>query len=537
MESSFAGQMPLHGDRNTMKNQGMKNETPNKATVSFAEVLNGIPERQRHHMISGMRWTLWLSVLSAPCGYITTVLLARVGPAVVGTYGLVSLYISLTSIFLFFGGNGVAIRFLPELPAEKRLAFLISYFLVIIATALPYQIVASIWPKGLRYVLGSEAGNWFGLLLVWLAPFYILSSLILAALKGLLEIKWSQVYNRIITLTSFVLYAVLYFGARRFLASHYVAIIWSTYLVLATLVTVLAMRRLLRHLGSSHHREPIRFFLPKGFWSYTSGLQLVSILAFLSTRLDYLFILNAGGLVEFGRYMALITLVSVIPMFATFVLDSLLPSLTNTLALRDYESSRRLTEIYLRFILLCGMLAATFAILFAHPLFAVLGPRYSDLANLALLAFPIAALQVLNWFVGIMFTAIGEPYGCVIAQAGRLLVFCVAFWLLWAPYHLWGAIVAWGIAELSNQGLGLFLLLRRMPFPFSFVHTYLAFLLIVGLSAVFSRHSGNENPLISGAIWLALVGGFFLAARYSWSEIRRLTLMVLPSRFSAAISP
>jgi O-antigen/teichoic acid export membrane protein len=507
-----------------------------KPTTHLTEVLNSVPERQRRHMILGMRWTFWLSILSAPCGYITTVLLARVDPAVVGTYGLLWLYVGLTSIFLFFGGNGVAIKFLPELPEEKRLSFLVSYFLVILAATLPYQIVASIWPKSLQYVLGSEAGHWFGVLLVWLAPLYILSSLVLAALKGLLEIKWSQVYNRIITLTSFALYTVLYFGARRFLASHYVAIIWSTYLVLAVLVTILAMRRLLRHLRSGHLREPIRFFLPPGFWSYTSGLQLGSILTFLSTRVDYVFILNAGGLVEFGRYVTLITLVSVIPTFATFVLDSFLPSLTNTLALRDYESSRRLTEIYLRFMLPCGMLAATFAILFAHPLLAVLGPRYRDLLNLGLLAFPIAALQVLNWFVWTMFTAIGRPYGSVIVLAARMVVYCVAFWLLWAPYHLWGAIVAWGIAEVAYQSLGLLVLLRRMPFRFSFAPTYLPFLLIVGFAAVFGKYFGNQSPLLSGTIWLALVAGFFLAARYSWGEVRRLTLMVLPSRVSAAIS-
>jgi O-antigen/teichoic acid export membrane protein len=498
-------------------------------------VLDRVPERQRQHMISGMRWTLWLSVLSAPCGYITTVLLARVDPAVVGTYGLLSLYIGLTSIFLFFGGNGVAIKFLPELPQEKRLPFLISYFLVILAATLPYQIVASIWPKGLQYVLGSEAGNWFGVLLVWLAPFYILSSLLLAALKGLLEIKWSQVYNRIITLASFALYAVLYLAARPFLASHYVTLIWSTYLVLATLVTVLAMRRLLRHFQGSHLRDSMRFFLPPGFWSYTSGLQVVSILTFLSTRLDYLFILNAGGLVEFGRYVTLITLVSVIPTFATFVLDSLLPSLTNTLAQRDYHSSRHLTEIYLRFMLPCGMLAATFAILFARPLFAVLGPRYLDLVSLGLLAFPIAALQVLNWFVGTMFTAIGQPYGDVIAKGGRMVAFCTAFWLLWAPYRLWGAIAAWGIAEVAYQAIGLLVLLRRMPFRFSFVPTYIAFLSAVGL-AVFAGHLANQHLLVSAVVWLALIAAFFLAARYSWTEIRSLTRMVLPSRISAAIS-
>jgi O-antigen/teichoic acid export membrane protein len=514
----------------------MQDHTLGKQLGWASENLDGIPEHQRHHMISGMRWTLWLSALSAPCGYITTILLARVDPAVIGTYGLLSLYIGLTSIFLFFGGNGVAIKFLPELPAEKRLSFLISYFLVILVTTLPFQIAASIWPKGLRYVLGSEVGNWFGVLFVWLAPLCILSSLALASLKGLLEIKWSQLYNRIITLASFALYAGLYFGARPFLASHYVAIIWSTYLVLVALVTILALRRLLPHLRSGHLRERIRFFLPPGFWSFTSGLQLGSILSFLSTRLDYLFILNVGGLVEFGRYVTLITLVSVIPTFATFVLDSLLPSLTNTLALRDYESSRRLTELYLRFMLPCGMLAATFAILFAHPVFAVLGPHYRDLVNLGLLAFPIAALQVLNWFLGTMFTAIGQPYGSVIAMTGRMVAFCVAFWLLWTPYRLWGAIVAWGIAEVAYQGLGLLVLVRRMPFPFSFVRTYIAFLSIVCLAALSAAYLAMQNLLISAVVWLALVGGFFLLARYSWSEIRRLTLMVLPSRITQIVS-
>jgi len=332
------------------------------------------------------------------------------------------------------------------------------------------------------------------------------------------------------------LYAVLYVAARPFLASHYVAVIWSTYLALATVVTVLAMRRLLRHFPDSHFRESVGFFLPPGFWSYTSGLQVVSILYFLSTRLDYLFILNVGGLVEFGRYVTLITLVSVIPTFATFVLDSLLPSLTNTLALRDYDSSRHLAELYLRFMLPCGMLAATFAILFARPLFAVLGPRYLDLVNLGLLAFPIAALQVLNWFVGTMFTAIGQPYGDVIAKTGRMAVFCTAFWCLWGSYHLWGAIAAWGISEVAYQALGLFILLRRMPFRFSFIPTYLAFLLIVGLWALAARYLAGLNLLISATAWLALVGGFFLAARYSWAEIRRLTMLVLPSRVSAAIS-
>ena len=504
---------------------------PDKPDSTF-DAWKAIPEHQRHKMVAGMRWTLWLSLVSAPCGYITTVLLARVGPDVVGTYGLLSLYIALTSVFLFFGGNGVVIKFLPELAPEERLSFFLSYFLVILAVTLPYQIAGSIWPKGLQYVLGPAATNWFGVLLVWLAPLYILFSLTLASLKGLLEIKWSQLYNRIITLTTFCLYVVLYFGARSFLAAHYQAIIWISYLVLALFVTGIALKRLLRLLHWKQVRIGIHFFLPARFWAYTTGLEASSVLAFLSTRLDYIFILNAGGLTVFGRYVALYTLVSVIPTFATFVLDSFLPSLTNLLAVRDYESSRRVTEIYLRFMLPCGMLAATFGALFVHLVFKLLGPRYMDLVGLGILAFSIAALQVLNWFVGNMFIAIGYPHRDAFVKACRTVIFCAAFWSLWGPFHLLGAVLAWGIGELSYQTIGLYVLLSKMPFKFSFFSTYVPYLVIVCLSSLASGYLGGQHPAVSLAVWLVLVGGFFLGARYSWSEIRQLSLMVLPTQIS-----
>lgn len=482
-----------------------------------------------------MRWTLWLSVFLAPCGYITTVLLARIGPQVVGTYGILTLYIGLTSVFLFFGGNGVAIKFVPELPQEKRLSFLLSYCLVILAATLPYQIAASIWPGGLKYVFGNEVSNWFGLLLIWVAPIAIFSSLALAVLKGLLEIKWSQVYNRVITMGTFALYVALYFGDRPLLAARYKLIIWSAFGFLTLIVTALAIRRLLSRIPWPRDEKSLRFFLPPGFWTYAWGLQASSVLNFLSTRLDYIFILNAGGLVEFGKYVTLITLTSVIPTFATFVLDSLLPSLTHTLALRDYRTARRITEVYLRFMLPCGLIAATLAILFVHPLFKILGSRYMDLVGLGLLAFPIATLQVLNWFVGTMFTAIGLPHRDAIVKAVRTVIFCLAFWSFWPRFHLQGAIWAWGIAEVSYQVLGICFLLRKMPFRFSFVPTYAAYLAVVCLSAVSAKLLGEHRLVATLLTWVALVGGFFLGAGYTWREIRGLARLVLPSRAGAPV--
>lgn len=497
--------------------------------------LKTIPERQRGLMLSGMRWTLWLSIASAPLGFVTTIVLGRIGPDLLGTYTVLSMYIAITSVFLFFGGNGVAIKFLPELAPEDRGAFLLSYFFLTLLAVLPYQIAGSLWPQGLRYVLGSEISNRFAILLIWLAPLYILFSILLAALKGLLEIKWAQIYNRLITFSNFAVYLILFLCARAFLEKHYFPVIWSLYLILALLLTVVAGLHLASRLGKEAIQKSFRFLLPRGFWRYTGSLQANCVLDFLSRQLDCIFIVDLGGVTMLGRYTALLTLISIIPTFATFILDSLLPSLTNTLAAQDYGSSRHLTEVYLRFILPCGVIAATFATLFAHPVFGLFGSKYANLVELGLLAFPFAGIQVMNWFCGTLFTAIGQPHLTIAAKVIRCVVFCATFFPLWNRYGLLGAVLAWAAGETSDQIVLLFLLMRRMPYHFSVKRIYAAFLGCLCLSALAAVIVGGHRPFASFAIWILLIAGFFLVAQYSVREIRELAHMVLPARIFALI--
>jgi O-antigen/teichoic acid export membrane protein len=494
------------------------------------DLMAAVPADLRERIVSGMRWTLWLAALSVPLGYASTVLLARVGPQVIGTYGLLTVYISVTSVFFFLGGNAVAIRFIPTLDAGHRLSFLISYFVVICAATLPFQIAASLWPSTLQYLLGKGVGAPFGVLLVWLAPLCILFSLALAGLKGMMEIRWAQALSRIVTVGSFSAYAVLYLAARSFLATHYTEFIWGLYLTLAAVITVIAVRRLLALNIWRRSETPLRFSLPEGFWPFTLGLQASSILGFLSTRLDYIFVLNAGGLVVLGHYVALMTLVLAVPMFATFVLDSLLPSLTNTLTLGDSESARQLTEIYLRFMLPCGLAAACFMMLFAHPLIRLLGPRYQNLVDLLLLAIPFGAVQIMNWFTGTVLSAIGQPHSDAVAKAVQTVVFCVSFWTLWGGFHLLGAVLAWGLAEVSYQCLGLYLLIRKRPFDFALWPSYGPFLVVISLAALLAKLIGGYGLIFSLGIGALLVSSFLLSARYTWDEIYKLARLVMPAR-------
>jgi O-antigen/teichoic acid export membrane protein len=496
-------------------------------SITTAEVVSGASASLEARIVSGMRWTLWLSILSLPASYGTAVLLARVSPEAIGTFGLLSLYIALSSAFFFLGGPAVAIKFFPELSADQRLALLVSYSLILVATTLPYQIAGSLWPSTLRLFLGTGADAPFQVLILWLAPIYVAYSLVLAMLKAMMELKWAQFLTRIVTVGFFAICAILFFAGRRLLAAYYTQFIWGVYLGLALLATIVGIRRVWVLNSWTRPGADIHFFLPRHFWPFTLGLQATSVLGFLSARLDYVFILNAGGLGVLGRYVALMTIVSAVSMLATFILDSFLPSLTNTLAQGDIEAARHTTEVYLRLMLSSGLAAACLVLFFAHPLVGLLGQRYQNLVELVLIAVPFAAVQVLNWFTGILLSAIGQPHCEAIAKTFRTAVFCTSFWLLWGHFKLLGAVLAWALAEVSNQGVSLYLLTRKMPFRFSLFATYVPFLTMTFSAAAAARLIGSHGFLLSSAAWLVSMLCFGLMAKFTLSETSRLIRLVL----------
>ncbi len=107
------------------------------------------------------------------------------------------MYIGLVSSLFYLGGDAVVIKFVPELEADKRLAFLVSYFLIIMGALVPWLVAATLWPERLRYLFGARGGAPFQVLVLYLAPIYILFSLVVAALKAMLEMRWAQTLLRI----------------------------------------------------------------------------------------------------------------------------------------------------------------------------------------------------------------------------------------------------------------------------------------------------------------------------------------------------
>jgi O-antigen/teichoic acid export membrane protein len=504
----------------------MATEAVTSTPPSDAALLQVGSSELRHSIVSGMRWTLWLSVLSIPFSYGTKVLLARIGPEALGAFGVLTVYIGVVAVFFYLGGNAVIIRFLPAIAPEKRASFLASYLAVLLLAMLPWLALVTASPRVLELVFGSQTPVSLLVLLLYLSPVYVLFSVVTAALKAEMEIKWAQALNRLVPIGSFLVYALLFALARNALQRHYVFAVWSVYLVLTAVALFAGVPRMLRHLAGS--ARPLRFHLPAGFWKYTLGLQGDSTLGFLTTRLDLIFVLHAGGLKLAGEYVAITAVAGVVTRIVTFIADSFLPSLANTLARHDWPASRSVTETYLRAILPAVLAMSLLLLVFARPLLALMGGEYLGLALLAQLTAPIAALQSLSMFAGTVLGATGRSARPILAKTLRTLVFVPLFWFLWDRYQLLGAVLAWAVAETLQHFVLLSLLRYRPLFYFSMLRGYVAFLAVLGLASAGVLLRRDVSLLPGTAACLAALLLFFFLSRYTAGELKALARLYLP---------
>ena len=491
-------------------------------------VLSGASPEMRRSIVSGMRWTFWLSALSVPFSFGTSVILARVAPEAIGTFGLLQIYIGVVSVFFFIGGNAVLIKFIPELDTTGRISFFVSYFALNCIALVPWLAAATLWPTGLRYLFGEGHTGPFWIFLLYLSPIYILYSASLAALKGMLELKWAQGLDRIVTIGSFTIYVILFVAARSLLAKHYTAVIWGAYLGLVLVIAYSAIRRFLR-LNPGFTWSRLHFLLPGGFWRYTLSLQGGSILNFFSGRLDYLLLLYFGGLGLLGKYVALMGLLLPISKVVSFFLDSLLPSLTNTLSRRDLKSSEELAEICIRIVVPASLIMAGLLVFFAHPIVMLLGRQYLGLEKMLWIAAPFAVVQGVGWITGNILSAIGRPDCDAISRALRIALFLILFFPLWHMYQLLGVVITWGACEVFYHGINLCFVVAKAPFRYHYLRTYWpSIVVLVGLPILALRLSASTSFFLLFGIFLILIFVYLVLAGYSVREVRMLSHFILP---------
>lgn len=495
-----------------------------------AEGLGAVPAHQRGRIVSGMRWTFWLSALSAPFGYGTSALLARTGPKVIGTYGLLMVYITLISSIFYLGGDAVTVKYVPEIEPDRRPEFLVSYLLVICLGFLPWLAFAALWPHGLHYLFGSEGGVPFQFMVLCLSPIYIVFSLVAAALKGMLEMAWAQALVRIVTVGSFLLYAILFFFERGLLETYYTELIWAIYLGLVALAAIVGFHQLRKLEGWRSSWRRLHFCVPRGFWRYALALEESSALGFLMARLDFILVLNFAGLAILGKYVAIFAVAQAIQVANTYFVDALLPSLTNVLAARNLEAASQIYSVNLRILFVVNMMLTCALIFFIGPIVAIMGHAYASITGLFVLMILFYGLAAPAAIGGTALTSVGMQQRSVWVNLGQVALFFVLFIGMWHRWHLLGAILAQGISMLISYVVLLTVARFSVPFKFSAAKDYVVFLLVGGLAGAAALLFGPLPLPIAMFAWVVAVLAFLWLAGYRRNEAKMLVVFFLPAK-------
>jgi O-antigen/teichoic acid export membrane protein len=499
------------------------------AVPTETTLLAAVPAEVRLRIFSGLRWALWLTVLSTPFSYGITVLLARTGPEVLGTYGTLTVYLAAVTCFFYLGGDTVSIKFLPELPRDRRASFLLSYALVVALWSCGGLVLLALWPEGLRLLLGNVGGRGFVLLLMGLASVSLLLNMVVGALKGLLEIQLAHALVRLITVGQCLAYAVLFLAAPRLLATRYGTLVWVLYLGLALAAAIVGVGALFGSGRLALSRRDLRFWLPPGFWAFAASSQLVSVVWFFLGQLDALLIINFGDVAELGRYVAIMSVALVARVVSSLVMETLLPSLTNARASGGRAAASDVFTMYWRLLLIVNTALGCALILFVGPISRLLGPEYVARQPLLVLATLLVVLASPGWIGGSLLSSAGEQHRTIWIGLGQLAVFVALFAAWWPAWRLTGAVLAFGTSLLASHSALLLAARRHVPLDFSALREYYKFAAVVALAAAASARLPLPLP-IAAALWLAAVAGFLAWARYRPSECMELLGRLVPSR-------
>jgi O-antigen/teichoic acid export membrane protein len=249
----------------------------------------------------------------------------------------------------------------------------------------------------------------------------------------------------------------------------------------------------------------------------------------LANRLDYVLIVNFGGLRVLGQYVAVTVVAATVPIVSGFFMDTLLPGLTNTIAARNNAGAAQVFTLHVRILLLVITAMSCAVMVLAVPATAIMGGQYASLGSLIILMTAVYGIASPGATGGTLLFCVGRQQLAVWVRILNLCLFACLFLPLWQRWDLAGAVVAFGIALVISNVTLMAIALRTAPIFPSISGLWLK-AAAVQLMVSFVALWWLPLSLASAALtWFGAMVLFLWLAQYDWSELRGLAQTFSPS--------
>jgi len=348
--------------------------------------------------VVGAKWALGLSLAVIPLSYGTNVILGRISPEALGTYGFLTVLSSAVATFFMFGGSQVIVRFLPELGAEKKSAFLFSYAILTFGVAAILLSLVLLSPATLAYLTRSDINVQFLPYLWVLAPIVLLQQISLAVLQARMEIKWMSIANRLTPVLNLFFFLALTLFLRGYFAKHVflaiIAVVIGSNVISLLLGVYQAWTKVIRQIALR-----VQVFFPPGFWYFATIVHLSTMVIFILDNFDQAFIVSRFDLSALGLYRASLVTAQFVRWLPLVLTQIMLPLFANLLANREEQYIRAAYERVTRYSILATSDVALTLILFSQQILGLFGEAYiAGSSVLAILssAFILSAVSTVN---------------------------------------------------------------------------------------------------------------------------------------------
>lgn len=475
--------------------------------------------------VRGLRWAFWLNAVTLPMSFATSLVLGRSSAGALGAYTATQIFIGAFQTFFIFGGNAVFTRFVPTLPRDRRIAFLLSYLALVLgiftAAALLLAFPARVALDRLLERFGSPAP----VLAYAVAASVVVWAFCSYFLYGIEQAPKAALALKFVVLGYFVFAMTCLAPAGSALLRNPPRSLWAATAVIYGLAACLAAA-LVAAAPSLHAVNRTGFYLPPGFWAVVVYTHLGTVVEFVYSSLSPSVVLLWLDVESLGRLTAALRWVALLALLPAMFVSVVAPGFAKLDASGRRDDALRRTRSAVRAAELAVVPSVFALILFAPAFMGLFGPGYRDHAGLLRIA-ALSALAGPTVYIG---SGLAVALGALRAYLAVSVLYVAASLVLNAVLvprlGLAGAAAAMAVSS-AAQCVIVTIVLRGVGFRGS-RSTWIGWSLGVAVAAFASLVQPALAPAF--VVWLALTAGFAWGAGATWSELRGLSARLMGAR-------
>jgi O-antigen/teichoic acid export membrane protein len=423
-------------------------------------------------IINGAIWVTIISVLGIPFTmYLNWILgIYDLSGLILGKYAIIIIIINTVTTFTLLGGSSVLTNFMPKIDKpEDRGRFVFTYMLICIFMLLVVLLIL-LESRVANFIFGDEITKKEIKIMLTLAPFLLISQLVIFANQGRMMFKRASLLNQLQVFLLSLVVTVLFFFNKKILLDNSI-FVFSLVLIITYIIIII--------MGTYKQIIVLGFYWTKRINNFVFYSFFNTINTYLFSNFDKLIVVNYIGIKDLGVYFVLVQIAMLIKFLSIKISQVLLSSFSNYVHSNNISELKNVYSKISELIIFSSTFFSIGLIILSIYIQVIFGELYTQNSSILLIIL----------IFGVNFSSIGSVNSMLVLAKEMnksffisntvLIIFQLSVTLIFIKdYGIWAAVLGKVIGYIIGQ-LGLFYILNKLKLVRIHKDYYLSQLIVV----------------------------------------------------------